>query len=108
VIVLLRGSEMVDSVNAMNPRIRRIVLVVLGVLLVGGLILCGPAHHALHADQHGVDCDSCSLVGVGAPAPVYVLGPVSVVRWRCVIAAPEVVSAPSITDGYPRGPPSVS
>jgi hypothetical protein len=92
----------------MNPRIRRIRLVVLSVLLIGGLILCGPAHHALHADQHGVDCDSCSLVGIGAPAPIYVLGPVSVVRWRCAFAPLEVVSAPSINDGFARGPPSIS
>jgi len=92
----------------MNPRIRRIALAVLGVMLIGGLILCGPAHHALHADQHGFDCNSCSLVGIGAPAPIYVLGPVSLVQWRCAFAPPELISAPSITDGFARGPPSIS
>jgi hypothetical protein len=92
----------------MNPRTRQIVLIALSVLLIGGLVLCGPAHHALHADQHGIDCDSCSLVGLWAPAPVYVLGPACLVQWRVATAPPAVISAPSITDGNPRGPPSIA
>ena len=92
----------------MNPRTRQIVLIALSVLLIGGLVLCGPAHYALHMDQHGVDCDSCSLVGIRAPVPVYVLGPACIVQRRFAAAPLEVLSVPSITDGYPRGPPSSS
>jgi hypothetical protein len=92
----------------MNPRTRQIVLIALSVLLIGGLVLCGPAHHALHADQHGFDCDSCSFVGLAAPVPVYVLGPACLVQWRIAVAPSAVLTAPSITDGNPRGPPSIA
>lgn len=88
--------------------LRRVLLALLCVLLIGGLVLCGPGHDALHADSHGADaagCDACHLAGVEAPAGFVLDGPVFELRHTVLdaVASPRTHDVPFT--GSPRGPP---
>jgi len=54
----------------MNPRARKVLWILFGILLVASLFLAGPAHGVLHhdADELG-SCDLCHFAGVEA-API--------------------------------------
>lgn len=59
----------------MNPRARKLLWVLFGILMIGSLFLAGPAHQLVH---HGDDplgsCDFCHLAVPEAPrfeAPVF-------------------------------------
>ena len=112
----LRPHARLATVFRMNPRVRRIVLFGLCLLLIGGLVLCGPAHHALHGlstgDAHasdgGIYCDGCSLTGLVAPEPLFLCGPSQ--RWVEIRELPPIViptSTPPVLHS-PRGPPLVA
>jgi hypothetical protein len=97
-----------------SQRGRRALLAVLCVALVFGLLLCGPAHSALHAlvagdghgDFDGSYCAGCNLSGLESPAPVYVFGP----ELRALVfiehLPAHVPPAPPLLAHSPRGPPS--
>ena len=109
----LRLPARLRSVFAMNPRVRRIVLVGLCLWLLVGLVLCGPAHHVLHdvsagdahASDSGVYCDGCALSALECVGPVFTFDVA-----RCSIEVGELPppAIPSSTPALhrsPRGPP---
>ena len=96
------------SVVAMNPRLRRILLV--------GLVLCGPAHHVLHdltpgsarAGDSGIYCDGCGLTALECAAPVFVCGaPRSSIEIG-ELPPPAIPSSTPALHRSPRGPPQVA
>ena len=87
------------------------------VLLVLGLLLVGPAHHALHgdhgighdgapADDSGNYCDGCTLTSLESPTAFTVSG---IVPSACERLELPVLRAPSAQPPLfhsPRGPPA--
>lgn len=81
-------------------------MVLLSVLLISGLLLCGPGHSALHHDSHGMSCDACNLAGLESPAVLHVAGPVSTLVGILLQAHEAVRTRDVLCVGNPRGPPS--
>jgi hypothetical protein len=99
--------------RAMNPRLRRILFLGICSWVVCGLVLCGPAHHALHelsaggahASISGIYCDGCSLNGLAYSEPGYSCGPE---RWFLLLrqlAPVQIPSSAPLLHRSPRGPP---
>jgi hypothetical protein len=100
----------------MKPR-RRMIFIAVMVLLVLGLVLIGPAHHALHGyhglghsdargDGGGDSCDACSISSLESPVAFTVSGIVPSARER---VDPPLLRAPSARPPLfhsPRGPPA--
>jgi hypothetical protein len=95
-------------------RLKKVALVCLSVVLVCGLLLCGPAHVALHelvagnahADADGSWCTGCSLHGLESPAPVCLLGPALRPLELTALRPAHVPAAPPLLAHSPRGPPT--
>jgi len=52
----------------MNPRVRKGLWILLGILLVASLFLAGPAHNVLHHDAADIGgCDVCHFASPEAP-----------------------------------------
>jgi len=52
----------------MNPRLRKGLWILLGILLVASLFLAGPAHIVLHGDSADIGgCDVCHFASPEAP-----------------------------------------
>jgi hypothetical protein len=52
----------------MNPRTRKALWILFGILLVASLFLAGPAHGVLHHDTDELgSCDLCHFASVEAP-----------------------------------------
>ena len=83
-------------------------MVLSSVLLIGGLLLCGPGHSALHDDSHGMSCDACTVAGLEAPAVLHVEGPVSTLVAILFHAPDPVRTRDASFVGNPRGPPPVA
>ena len=49
----------------MNPRVRKGLWILFGILLVASLFLAGPAHNVLHHD--GADLGSCDVCHFASP-----------------------------------------
>ena len=80
----------------------------LTILIVGGLLLCGAPHQALHHADGALSCAGCGLTGIEAPPPVRSCGlPAIVVRET---TAPELaVPHPTLPLAHaPRAPPSAA
>lgn len=93
----------------MNPRTRRILWIALCIALLGGLVLCGPAHHALHAgDARGdsIACDACGLSSLEAPQAIAIATHVSFVRDALPLAPAEAPVRVPLVHRAPRGPPA--
>jgi hypothetical protein len=52
----------------MNPRARRALWILFGILLVASLLLAGPAHNVLHGGAQ--DLGSCDVCHVASPEPL--------------------------------------
>jgi hypothetical protein len=96
---------------------RRVILIAAMILFIGGLLLCGPAHHALHAshgstvgDLHisdgGVSCDACAVTSVESPDAFAVLGPLLCGIALAELPPPCVPTAQPPLFHSPRGPPA--
>jgi hypothetical protein len=96
--------------RALSPRARRILLIALTLLLIGGLLSSGGVHLALHSDPAHVDdgsaCEACWLACPEPPSGDEALSIVLILRELGV--SPEWMQcherAPLRTDS--RGPPS--
>lgn len=91
----------------MSRTLCRLSLALLCVLLIGGLLLAGPGHALLHADDHGAPCDACQLVQDEAPLAFGVTGPGELLELARVEfrADPRTHDVPA--DGRPRAPPRI-
>jgi hypothetical protein len=87
-----------------------------GVVLIGGLLLCGPAHGALHslvagtshADASGTFCTGCSLHSLAAPTHVCLLAPGLRPLEISTLRPAQVPATPPLLAHSPRGPPAHS
>ena len=93
------------------------IFIVAMMLLIVGLVLCGPVHHALHAqhgfasgDLHGGDggdsCDSCSVSSLESPAAFCVSRIVLRTSERFDPVPLRAPSAQAPLFHSPRGPPA--
>ena len=56
------------TVARMNPRVRKGLWILLGILLIASLFLAGPAHNVLHGDSADIGgCDVCHFASPEAP-----------------------------------------
>jgi hypothetical protein len=99
----------------MNRR-RKMIFIAVMLLLVCGLVLVGPVHHALHGhhglhddarlDNGGDYCDGCTISSLESPTAFTVSGIVICARERLdspVVRAPN--AQPPLFHS-PRGPPA--
>jgi hypothetical protein len=109
----LANLDVRASVIAMNPRLRRILFLGLCLWVISGLVLCGPAHHALHdlsgdgahSSASGIYCDGCSLSGLEFSAPVFSIGPTRECLVTRELPPLHVASSAPLLHRSPRGPP---
>ncbi|MBI5362468.1 MAG: hypothetical protein HZA53_04760 [Planctomycetes bacterium] len=92
----------------MSPVVRRLLLALLWVLLVGGLLLAGGGHAGLHGDHDGAGCDACTLVITPAPAAMELCGLARIERLLEVPRARTVERVEPRLEHSPRGPPSAA
>lgn len=89
----------------MAPVLRRLLLALLWVLLVGGLILAGGGHAGLHGDHDGAGCDACALVITPAPTALSLHGTARIERSLEEPRLRTVQRVEPRLEHSPRGPP---
>jgi hypothetical protein len=100
----------------MKPR-RKMIFIAVMLLLVCGLVLVGPVHHALHghhgighddarADNGGDYCDGCTLSSLESPTAFTVSGIVPSACERLDLPVLRAPSAQPLLFHSPRGPPA--
>ena len=92
----------------MSRQARRLVILAIGILLIAGLLVAGPAHHGLHKASDGVYCDGCALSVAVPPSVPALLGPMQIARPSVVERHVEVQAAAPLVIHSPRGPPTAA
>jgi len=92
----------------MRPRWRAIFLVAAVFLVVGGLLLAGPAHLGLHGADDGHGCEACTFHGASPAVATVGLGPPRLARLERELAPPvRPAAAPRLLPPA-RGPPRIA
>lgn len=92
---------------AMHPRLRRALVLGLGLMLLGGLLLSGGVHAVVHADD-AAPCDACSLASVTPFEPVLELDPFSFVRIPREVAPAAPPAKTAVRARRSRAPPQAA
>jgi hypothetical protein len=88
----------------MNPRLERTLVLGLGLLLLGGLLLSGGIHAAVHADD-ATPCDVCALASDAPGEPIFGLDPIAFVRFVGDAPDTPLLDRSRREGPSPRGPP---
>jgi hypothetical protein len=91
----------------MNPRVRKGLWILLGILLVASLFLAGPAHNVLHHDAADIGgCDVCHFASPEAPRFEALVFWVSTQPVEQAEIATHIADHPLPEQGNARAPPT--